>query len=322
MAVYFAGSEPEIFDTFGGSVTTDPSVTIAGQNRAGVVFVGPSQTGTASFTPLTEGWIHFIFGRSGSNSSAFGEDTMFRLRNAESVDIFRIATVPFNTTYTLLYLLSQPAVVVTPGTYDIQFKIAASGGFFRVWINGVNVINFSGNTQFSSGTQSVSRMAFAGPDFSVQFSAFFSQFLVSDQPTLGCKVYTRALSTGAINQWTGTLSNITGTGFAGTTNALSETTANEAFLCVTEDLPTLGVGEVLTGVVGSIRALTEVGSPVTKIAFAAYDGATTTEFPTQVTPTASFGSFDFLANTNFENSNIAWNVTDFNALQFGFVAKA
>lgn len=323
MAVYFAGSEPDILDSFGGSVVTSGFCVVSGVNRAALSFNG-TQFGVGSFAPQTTGWMHFLLEKD-TNFLSGGFVDNFLLRNVEGQVLFRVQGITNSTTVRFQVLSQTPYDFAgLNSTIDLSWKLSTgSDGYFRVWRDGINVINYTGVLQFPSGTQSVQNFYARGQSGGGNLAnCRFSQFLVSNESTLSAKVYTRALSAGAINNWAGTLTNITGTTLAGSTNALSETTADDTFVCVTEDLPTLGIGENITAVVGSASALVDVGSPVTKLAFAAYDGATTTEFATQATPTTSFAGYKFLANTNFENANIAWTVTDFNALQFGFRAKA
>lgn len=323
MTVYLAGSEGDIFDTFAGAATTNALVTISGENRAGVVFLGSSQNSTATFQALTEGWVHFRFGRSGTTGVGAQSQDFLRLRNAEGQNLFKL-TCSSTTTVSTYTILSQSAVStgVSSGIIDVNFKIAETDGFVRVWLNNVLVTQFNGDTRLPSGTQSISNLYASGINSaSINFSAFFSQFLVSDMPTVGSRVVTLPLTVSAVNDWDGTVTNVTGTDVSGIDNAIKEQVIDQRIRFDVANVASIASNEFIGSVSMSASALAELGSSVTKIGWIAFDGATEVEAATSGTLLTTFSGNRVIMNTN-PITTAAWDLSELNTIELGMKAKA
>lgn len=321
MSIFFIGSEPEIFEGFSGGATTDALVTISGVNRAGCILDGP-QAGIGTFSSaLTEGWMHFICGRLSTSGSQVGVNNCFQLRNAEGQAVLTLTSRGSELFFRASVLGGAEVIIANGSRIDIQWKIAASGGYLRLWANEVNAINFSGDTRFASGTQSVSNFRIQGVQNTINFQTVWSQFLVSDLPTLLSKVYTRACTATTPNNWSGTPTDVTGTSLAGTTLAIKETTPEDKIRFDAADLPALTGDEFIGGVGFTASALAEVGTAVPRLAATLFNGTSEIAIGSTLTKTASFTPSNFLASTN-PHTGGAWSVSAFNAMQFTLVAKA
>lgn len=324
MTVFFMGSEPEIFDTFNGSVTTHASVTIANQNRAGVAFLGTAQEATADFAAQTEGWLHFRFGRASADSygAPVVVDTL-KFTNVEGQSLFKMPCAT-DANECSIGILGQTAISlgVSSGVLDVNYKIAEIGGFVRVWLNNILFTQFNGDTRLASGTQSVSNMALKGlTGFAFSNNAYFSQFLISDMPTLNAKVITLPLTVSAVNEWDGTPANVTGTSNAGIDNAIKEQVINQRIRFNTANVESIAINEFIGGVSIHARALAEIGSPVTKIGWLTYNGTTELEVGTTDTFSTTFSNATMNMPVNPHTTN-AWTLSELNAIELGIKAKA
>ena len=322
MTVFFAGNEVELFTSFNGTVSTNANVAISGVNRAGVSFLQLSQVGVINFPEQSEGWVHFRHSRINAVARTIRTPAL-SLRNSSDVSLVDLRAYASNANDAWVSIRGGADVALPTGSVrdvDIHYKIAASGGFVKVYADGVLITEVSGNTSLSSGAQTVSRMRMAGlDDQNIGTSQnLFSQFLVADTPTLGARVHTLPLTVGATNQWDGTPANVTGTASAG---AISETTADEEISFTAADFGVaLQSGFALEAVVLSSYAQALSGSPVTKVQGRSRIGGTPYSSGGLITLASGYALAQQVMAINPATS-ASWTVAEVNAAEFGLQAK-
>jgi len=322
MTTYFAGSEPEIFDTFTGSVSTNSNIAISGENRSGIVFDGSLQTANASWsTGVTEGYVHFKIFRNetaGLNQSG----TVFAFRNEENVNLFFVTCNLFN----LDFVFNAPngntftGSAATTNTVDVYYNLHPSSGQFRLWFNGILQTDYIGSVQFSSGTQSGRKIFLSGfPNSSSGRDLHFSQFLVSDKNTVFSKVYTLPLSLDTTD-WTGNVSNVITASTATLVNSISSNIATSNVFFNVTDLPTLSNTQSIDSIVLSSSALFEIGSVSNTLTSLIKTTSNTVIEGNTNNLTTTFGTQQFIFNTNPENS-LAWSESAVDDVKLGFTIK-
>ena len=319
MTLYFAGNELDAFTAFNGTVTADANVALSGINRSGLRLDSWNQSADLTLpTPLTEFWFHIRLYKFGFDSASSGNNFLL-LRNAEGQSILTFngnrnsstITGTSGTTFTF---------PLTTSNIDVQLKISATVGYLRVWQDQILIFERTGNVQFASGTQSVANLQLWGISINTGYGIMFSQVVFSSNPTLNAKVYSVPLSTASLNEWTGTIANIQGTGFAALVDGLKENTADQSFLCAAGDIPVLTGTEFIEAVAVHTSALFEAASPVTKVAPLVNDGSTTIEGSSH-TLTNTFAQKTWVYDTN-PHTSTAWTRTAVNAMSIGLRAKA
>lgn len=330
MTVYLAFNEREGFDSVSSttnvSSTTDSTVALVGINRAGIKF-GLTASATASFSDLSEGWMHCRI-RTRTNTAGASNSTVLSLRRSTDV----LVNINMISTDHILYGnipklgATTYALTTGSGTYnvDINFKVAVAG-FVKIFINGGLAYEYSGDTTFTSGSQVVNTLRVAGAGAVADsdiYNNLYSQFLISDVTTIGAKVYTLALSAGTVNEWAGNLTDVnTATAYDGA--VISESTDGQSIVMAKTSMPALATGEALTALVLSTRSLFVSGSAVTKLDMSLKSGGTTTQLNSPITLTQAYKENQIIANQNFfSGTPVNWTVTDLNALEVGLVAEA
>lgn len=320
MATYFAGSEPEIFDTFTGTVSTDSRIAVSGENRSGFFFTSASSGSVGSFSSsVSEAYVHFKFLRSGTIGSATSY-TVFRLRNPENQTLFSGLVYLANTNLTIIGPNSvQTTIAADPViNLDVYYKIDPTSGIFRIWSNQILVYNFSGSVQFPSGTQSANNIIVSGMD-SASRIPYFSQFLVSDKNTVGAKVYTLPL-TQESSSWSGNTSNVIGTSVATLANSISSNIANANVIFTVTDLAALSNTQYIDSLVLSTRALSELGSITNTLTSFVRTTSNTDIIGNSLPLITTFTTEQFIYNENPETS-LAWTRSETNNVLFGLIIK-
>lgn len=328
MTVFLAGNELEIFSSFagsGGTATTSAEVCLAGVNRAGVSFNGHANTGTITIpSSLTEGWLHARISRQAADSSQVSATrSILSVNNSSGQSIARVRADGNDQ-----FLRVQAHTGTEVGglnriiDVDINWKIDATAGFVRIYVNGALATEFVGVVQFASGVQSVSQIVLNGISIDTlvtNFTCLFSQILVADTPTIGARVHTLPLTVSTTNQWTGTPANVTGTASAGT---ISESTVDEEISFNAADFATtLQDGYGIEAMVLSSRAQALAGSPVTRIQGRTRIGGTPYNAGGSLLLTTGFTTAQHIMPTNPATSTV-WTVSDANSAEFGLQAKA
>jgi hypothetical protein len=328
MTVYVAGSEVEIFSTFNGSVTTDSTVAVSGINRAGVNCLGIGQTGLIEFSPQDEGWLHFRAARIGTSATG-GEASreILRLRNSTDQNLFRLWALSGVTNSFEAQILNLTVVPFTNGgggsDYDVHFKIAETDGFVRVYRDQTLVTEFDGDTRLPSGAQEVGRISISGSarlTSGAATNAAFSQFLVSELPTLGARVHTLPLTAGSVNEWTGSVSDINDS--SNTPASLISTNTDEAeILMAAGDISSVATGNAITALVMSTASRALGGAAVTQQIGRVKLGSTTYDMGSAVALSDGFNKVQHILALN-PDTTAAWEAADINGAEIGFQALA
>lgn len=322
MTVFLAGNELEILTYVSGAAavaSTDANVAIANVNRAGFSIANGGVSSVQLPSNRTEGWMHCQFHRDG----AFGGTTTnaIALRNAEGQNIFRIVCEPSAVATTSYALLTASPVSIGLQTFavDVYWKISATVGILRVYVNGSLVGEVTGNVQFPSGTQSVNNIYLQGPQGNATTTCHYSNIVVADTPTLGARVHTLPLTVAATNNWTGTPAGVTGTSVG---TAISETTANDEISFNAADFATtLQSGYAIDAVIISSRAQALTGSPVTRLQGRSRISGTPYDVGGSVLLGTGFAPVQHVIAQNPATAT-SWTVSGVNGAEFGVQAKA
>ena len=327
MTTYLAFNELEGVTSVSSSSnvlpTTSSTVVLAGVNRAGIQCRGLASF-RANFTPISEGWLHIrVDGRSTSGVSGPAASL---IREVTSEPIFEIRQQVANSNFYVRVPSDdlEDNLIAGPGThnFDVNFKIAEAG-FVKVFVSGSLVYNFSGDTRFVSGDQTVGELFCASTSSGVGLtnSNFFSNILISSEPTFGAKVYTLPLELGTQTDWLGTFTDVNGSGLDDET-FIEANTNGDLNLMGKSAMPVIDSREKISSVVLSARGLYREDSPVTKINLVLDDGVTQTEFDTASSLSFSFTPNSFIANQNFLGAtDVDWEVSDLNGMQIGLIAR-
>lgn len=239
------------------TITTNAQVAMSGINRAG--FYNSSTTTNSTYImpgSLSEGWVHIrVMPNTLSYSSGINplycsnaSEHCFSLEQRYS-GIFRLNV---NAGGGTLYNIGITNLVGS--NIDINFKIA-SPGFVKLYLNGALVINHIGNI-IMTGDAIIDRLVFGKCVTNGQGNCLLSNIIVSDEPTIGAKVYTLGLTSTIDTEWTGTVSNVTGTGYTDLQNAIRATNAGKK-LQLSHTLPELAVDERIAATVLAAEFIAE-----------------------------------------------------------------
>jgi len=204
--------------------------------------------------------------------------------------------------------------------FDINFKVADSDGFYKIYLNGSLIYTFTGDTKPGTST-GVASITFQSRVALANLSSYFSQVVVSDLPTIGARVHTLALSAfGDLSQWAGAVTDVNGTEESPAT-ILTEGTPNEQVLFTKGTMSAVVAGNVVSGVVMGHRSRYAAGSPVTKVRGIAKVSGTIYENAAAQTLTESITGHQSIFGLNPATS-APWTVAEINAAQIGMKAEA
>jgi hypothetical protein len=278
-------------------------------------------------TPIADAWFHFELGGGGS-SAASDADAAPCTISGPTNDLMRIlctnavaqgqywngaAWVNFGSTYTIN--------LDTCTRLDFHVKLDNATGLFEWYANDALIASFSGDTILSTDS-TVSRFAVRTPQAtSSGWNAYFSQFIIADESTVGCKVFQHTLTAdGANTGWDGP-------GFAGynmgvrslpqVDTAIYTGTANAIETAVVDNL--LATGLYIRGVAVNVAARRS-GAGLTKVDPVLRSGGTN-YFGTE----KSIGYGNTHARhiwTTDPATAAAWDSTGVNQIEAGVRAKA
>lgn len=305
--------------------TTDESVALSGINRAGIECMRRENftVHLPSSSQISEGWFHArVRGR--TNDTNADSDYVFELRNSDDTPLFSVQQRSSNNDFYARVDVnsSDNFFIAREGTYDfdINFNIAEEG-FVKFFVNGSLEYDFTGDTRPSSGTLEVTsfRCSATGGSSSTSRSNFFSQLILSDQNTIGSKVYTLPITEGSVNDWDGDISDVSGTGVDDSTS-ITAFTIDDTILFNTDNLPTLDEFESLEAVVVGVRGNFSDGSDVTSLDGIASNG-TSSEFGNLNQLTEGFTGYQIISGVNPITTE-PWDETAYNEQEVGLIAKA
>jgi hypothetical protein len=202
---------------------------------------------------------------------------------------------------------------------DVHVKIAASGGFVKVYIN-ETLVHTEGPTNTSTnGPQSIRYINLSSPGA----ASFYSQIIVADQSTIGWRLAEIHPVVGSQNfsGWTGDYSALDDFTYSSTkTDFLSVNTNNAVSSFETSDVHSSLSVMTIEAVVFCARALAETGSAVDNIQLGPSIGGT---FYPSGTLTIGEGNGEVIVKAIFSNNpatSSPWNFTAINNMQIGVKA--
>ena len=214
MTVLFAGGELDAFFTSGNNFT-DTADTARRDTNFARSSIRPRFPGfaRADFSSLTEGWLHMTMNIRTLTSA--NQDSAF-LRLSDSVTGQIVLQIDgdngvFNFEYWngASFTELAPAisfVIATNHKIDIHWKIADSGGIFELFLDGVSVTSFSGDTLLAGFTQ-IDRIQFHSSTSALTnsiYDVFYSEIIVADESTIDWRLATLAPNgAGNSTTWTG-----------------------------------------------------------------------------------------------------------------------
>jgi len=209
MAVLFASSYAGAFKVMGGAIQSsnsgfDPAYSDASIDTPGISPVYQIQT-PDFLSELTEGWAHCYFAAGPNavykvgnffgfyNSTRNGFDVVVWITNVSSID------------YVQFQYWNGSAMVSTGGAalmtsfgefnYDLYFRKHGSTGVIRLFKDGSLLVETTG---LNLSNIAVNSVRWRGMD-SYLLDGRISQCLVADESTIGARVFTPNISTGAVN---------------------------------------------------------------------------------------------------------------------------
>lgn len=340
MTVYFAANEIEFLpNSVGVSVSTSSDILRTGVRACVRVqsdaFIQPFASSDSHYVDgtvlgtLTEGWVHARV-KASTTSWSTGTGTFFGISNG-AVTQNRAAfasrtpgvyayfgpvdgTNPTNANNLVFLNVSNSTNVME---LDIHFKIHATDGFIRWYVNGDVKRSISGNTLFTSGTQGATALVLA--DITSASTAFteFSELLCSDEPTLNAKVLTVPLDEfdTDVNDWNGNLSDVNGTAL--TSDTINSDTVGDQFLASLDTVAGFDSALNVTGLVLSSAAYKDPESGVTSLAPLLEVNSTLYDSFTQVPLDNVIAARQYVFSVNPDTS-AAWTESDVNALLIGY----
>lgn len=338
MTVYLAFNECEVFTNGGSDFTSSTECAVASVSRAGFRPTLVDTTTTfnegISFTNLSEGWVHFNaiqYSSPRTNSGPFFQvidndgNTVIQLNCAandgSSGEITVASSLLGNTGNTLA------SGQETLRTYDIHIKIASTGGFIRLYIDGNLVYDETGDTVASTSATGFDTIRFLNQD-TIGLNAgndedlnHWGQVLVSDENTINAKVYTLTPTAGSTNDWpTGSVTDVDETDADDTDQAYTDTDNDQFTIDTSVTLPSVTSPVKYTALVQSFRASYDSGSPVTKLTpFLNDTTATSTSFASSISLTTGLDGYQEIWSTDPADSS-NWTASKINNYEFGLQA--
>jgi hypothetical protein len=331
MTTYLAFNEVEGLDSITGDVTgysgSGNRACIAGVNRASIA-VGGEGFAIARWTPLTEGWVHFVLGANDLNSGSpvFIRD-MWKLRDVNNSELVRIDTQATTTTMKYWTPVGSGTFGASAGSgysnqaFDIFYKIHATEGRVDIFRNGALVASHTGDTQPSAAT-TFDHMLLQQPDaLADTYDIYYSNILVSDLPTINAQVYTLPAVAGTVNTFeTGTVLDIDEVGASDADFVSTTTDGTEIAVDTSVTLPALTAPSYWAGVTQVFRANYNAGAAVTNITpYLNSTAITSTTLGTQVALTVGPVGYHQVWEQDPSDSS-AWDETKINNYEFGYRA--
>ncbi len=204
--------------------------------------------------------------------------------------------------------------------WDIHFRINAVDGFFRCYVDGVLRSEFVGDTATGRTDARYVALARCYDIASTGYYFFRSELIVSDQNTIGARLYTAdLLSDGTDQDWTGVVGDTNhreindGTFIAATTNGNQDS--------YNLNVPgSLEAGHVIAGISFGYRAQTQVDSLVSQIQPYLNIGGTRYNIGSPITPPT--GSVTgYWEHTELNPADMAaFELADLTGMELGFRA--
>lgn len=324
MTLLFVGSEQEAFDLIGTAGITFDTATAgsfdATMSRGAIRVAGLGAAyARKTFSPQTSVWIH-------ARCSIGIGSSFFNIINSSGTTVFRVSTSHTtgyaNYNYKPEYYngsswitMGDSAVVPSSSVgidFDVKINIATFGGAIDVYMDGVLMFSFSGNTSFLGSGISEFRMF--SPDGS---NVWFSQTIISTTITVGMKVATLSISgAGTTSQWVGSYTDINETVLSDTT-FISDNTNGDISTYQVTDVPTGGNFNVGAIIVSARAERGATGVQNLELGVRS-GGANHWGSPVSGLITA-FGPFQEIMTTD-PATGLPWTISGANAVEIGVQA--
>lgn len=285
MTLYVAFNEGEALDDGSNISATTAVGQITDVARGGFRFTttsGGSQNNpltqdSVSFSGPTEGWIKTrIQVLNGGGNVARG-DTYFIYDDVGN-EILKLTSSYDSGKMELVTVLdgsgeSTELYNFTAAEKDIDFHIRVDGstnGFIKCFIDGILFYDQSGDTTGGGTGTTLAKITFSDPGYQAldETSQYvgFAQVIVSDDTTVGAKVYTLYPTSSSINDWAvGDYTDVDEAGVDDTDQIQTNSYQDEFRWDSTVTIPTLTSTEFISGVVQTWRGSADASSPVSQI---------------------------------------------------------
>jgi len=326
--IYLAFNEREALDWVSSSdnvvSTGSDFVALSGINRAGVHCRARAQATAPLNTGISEGWARVRIRGRANSTTALNEPAFSLRRSSDNEPIAEIRQQSGNNNFYARSPLDGGDVFLgESGTYDfdIHFNIAEEG-FVRFYVDHILLHQVSGDTRFGSGTEEVDQIFIRATGLNntaATYSNYFSHIIVSDEPTIGARVYTLPLTEGTTNQWSDNVSDVTGTDFAGVDDYLLSDTADQT-VTFTATMPAIdtGAGQYISAFLLSSQAFADDTAPADKMEFV-FDDTPSGDISGAIGTAPEYVVLNLDENPDTE---LPWTSSDISNNEFGVISRA
>lgn len=327
MTILWAAGEPADFPGLTDlEVNAFTVITSSGYYEGGVarsawykLSAGPIYSPLES--PVSELWLHFDLYKRVDNVGSYHAGNDISIHDASNNLIFNFrsdgvsysARSPFHAN-------SATFVIPTFSTFDAQLIQDPVNGVIRWWNNGVLLFEFLGDTRGAFGDAAKIGFGQTAGAGTVR-AGHYSQIIVSAQPTIGAKLYTRQpIAIGADAQWTGAVTDVNHIGVADVSSVNTDTVGNRQSFTISPpaSLPT---GLEIAAIRQTFRAARDPASainnlqPYLKVGGTNYNSGAAYALPTVT------GADSRLVAIN-PATGLPWQLADLTGLETGFEATA
>jgi len=339
MTVYLAFNEAEALVN-GNDAEADTDMAVSGVARAGFRTDDNGGTETvlnAEFPTQAEVWVHFDLRKYDAGTFSNSQPGyLFKLLDDDDNKIVGIyyeadrseeleADSVLNGTLEAINLNFSSGTLFT---VDVHAKINASG-FVRIYLDNVLVYEYEGDTVASTSATGLSKLQFIDAGYSGAggtkggSKTAWGQVVVSDENTLGAKVYTLDPSAGTTNEWgSGTVTDVDEQGVDDSDQMLTNTALDEVTFDTSITLSAVSNPEKFTAVVQSYRASLDASATPTGLTPLLFDGATTSYYASSPSAlTTSLTGYQEIWSQD-PSDTTDWTAAKINGYEFGYRADS
>lgn len=201
--------------------------------------------------------------------------------------------------------------------FDISAKYAAVDGFVEVWMNGVLLVSYTGNTSADNGPN-ISRVSYGGANtYTVSISAMI---LATESTKTLTLVERRPTGNGALAEWTGSYADIDENNYSDT-DFITPSALNQISTFTFPALPAPLAGYEVQAVVQSARGQLGGSSPTSFESVARVSGNNYTKAEGVAIPSTFGGGLQSIWSVN-PATGLTWTQAEVEAAQFGYKATA
>ena len=201
--------------------------------------------------------------------------------------------------------------------FDISAKYAATGGFVEVWMNGVLLVSYTGDTSSDNGPN-VSRINYGSVN---TYTTSISAMIIATESTKTLTLVERRPSgNGALAEWTGSYADIDELAYSDT-DFITPTALNQISTFTFPALPAPLAGYEVQAVVESGRGQLGASSPTSFEGVARVSGTNYTKAVGSPIPSTFGGGLQSIWSVN-PATGLIWTQAEVEAAQFGYKATA